>query len=120
MAKLGPRTTVAVGKDKAGKAVFSYMLESTAKYFGFPFEKNIVTRKNKKGYSVPIRGAVGQGHIKIPTGKTKKVGKNTITLYKQVPMPGSMNIAKIGAFLKKATKNKPNSFVSQDGVTYSV
>jgi hypothetical protein len=120
MAKLGPRVTVAVGKDKAGKAIYSYMLEATAKYFGFSYEKNIVTRKNKKGRSVPIRGAVGQGHIKLPTGKTKKIGKNTIVLYKQVPMPGSMNIAKIGAFLKKATKNKPKSFVSQDGVSYPV
>lgn len=116
--KLGPRVTVAVGKDSKGIAIYSFMLKKHADYFKFPgVQKTIVTRKGKKGKVVAIRGAIGQGHIKVPTDLPgKKGGKK----YYQMPMPAGMTIAKIGAFLKTASKNKPESFVTQDGVTYPV
>lgn len=116
--KLGPRVTVAVGKDKSGKAVYSYMLKKHATYFDFPGTQNsIVTKTSKNKRTYPIRGTVGEGHIKVPT-KVKL--KNGATRFVQMPMPGSMTIAKISAFLKTARKNKPESFVTEDGVTYPV
>ena len=116
--ELGPRVTVAVGKDKNGKAIYSYMLKKHADYFSFPGVQNsIVTRKSAKGRTVPIRGSVGQGHIKVPTGK--KTAKKANQYY-QMPMPAGMTIAKIGAFLASAKKNKPDSFVTQDGITFPV
>ncbi|AFY54392.1 hypothetical protein Riv7116_1851 [Rivularia sp. PCC 7116] len=118
MAELGPRVTVAVGKDSTGKAIYSYMLKKHADFFKFPGVQNkIVTRKNKKGKPVAIRGAIGQGHIKVPTGKKSKKGAKR---YYQMPMPAGMTIAKIGEFLKTASKNKPDSFVTEDGVTYPI
>ena len=116
--ELGPRVTVAVGKGKDGKAIYSYMLKKHADYFSFPGVQNsIVTKQVKKGRTIAIRGSVGQGHIKVPTGKeTAKKAKQ----YFQMPMPAGMTIAKIGAFLATAKKNKPESFVTQDGVTFPV
>ncbi|MBE9213718.1 hypothetical protein IQ247_13760 [Plectonema cf. radiosum LEGE 06105] len=116
--KLGPRVTVAVGKDSKGIAIYSYMLKKHADYFKFPGVQNtIVTRKGKGGRTAPVRGAIGQGHIKVPT---QLKGKKGVTKYYQMPMPAGMTISKIGAFLKTASKNKPESFVTQDGVSYPV
>ncbi len=121
MAKpLGPRVTVAFGKNKQGKAIYVYMLEATAKYFGFSYEKKIVTRKNKKGRNVPVRGSVGAKHIKLPTGKTVTRNKQIVAVYKQIPVPASANISQMGEFCKKASKNKPKNFVTPDGRTWSV
>ncbi|MEM7593290.1 MAG: hypothetical protein AAF383_17545 [Cyanobacteria bacterium P01_A01_bin.83] len=115
---LGPRVTVAVGKRKDGKAIYSYMLEKNAKLFGFSTEKKTPTRKSKKGIIIPIRGSKGTKHIKIPIGD-KKTTKGS-QKYAQVPMPGSMTIPKISAFLSKATKNKPKYFVSDDGIQHPI
>lgn len=115
---LGPRVTVAVGKSKKGKTLYSFMLESTAKNFGFPFEKKTVTRKSKTGGLVIIRGSFRAKSIKVPAGKNKKTKKGHIK-YLQIPMPVGMTIPKIQAFLQKATKNKPTTFISDDGLHHS-
>lgn len=116
MPKLGPRATVPVGKNKEGKATYSYMLKSTAEYFGLSIIKT-PTRKNKLGRQVSARGAVGGDRIKVPTGKKTRKG---VMKYKSMPMPAGMNIPKVQAFLKRCTKNKPESFVSGDGRTWPV
>ncbi len=118
MAALGPRVTVAVGKAKSGKTIYSYMLEKVAKNYGFSIEKKTPTRKSKTGVVIPIRGSKGNKHIKVPVSKTAKTKKGH-TKYHQIPMPGGMTIPKIAAFLKKATKNKPTYFISDDGLSHS-
>lgn len=120
---LGPRVSVVVGqvKNSDGKnvAAISYMLESTAKLFGFkPARANELVRKNRKGNLVPIRGAKGNS-IKIPTGKTKTTRGVKHDVLVQIPMPGGMTIPKIRAFLGKSTKN-PAYFVSSDGIQHPV
>ena len=116
--ELGPRVTVAVGKGKGGKAIYSYMLKKHADYFKFPgIQKKLVTRNGPKRKNVAIRGALGQNHIKVPIeGKTTKGSQR----YYQMPMPPQMTIAKIAAFLNTAKRHKPESFVTQDGRTYPV
>lgn len=120
---LGPRVTVAVGKDDKGKATHSFMLKSVADYFGFQVVKQTY-RKGKNNRVVSFRGTVGSGSIKVPTGKTKTTTYNgqqiKIKLYKQIPVPGRMTIPQIQSFLKKATKNKPDHFVTTDGRTHAV
>ena len=116
--KLGPRVTVSVGRGKNGKAIHSFMLKATAELFGFQALKD-TNHKSKNNRVVSFRGSKSNA-IKVPTGKTKKVGKVTRHLYKSIPMPGEMNIPKIQVFLKKATKNKPDHFVTSDGQTHSV
>lgn len=121
---LGPRVTVTVGKNKANDDIHSYMLKSTAKYFGFK-ETVKLSRKGKGGRTVSFRGSRGGANsISLPTGKTKTIqykGKAVkIKLYKQIPMPGSMSIPEIIVFLKKAVNNKPDHFVTADGRTYPV
>ena len=115
--KLGPRVIVLVGKDKDGKAVYSNMLKRTADYFGFTPYKGIPSRKSSRGRIIVTRGAKGSGSIKVPTGKTTTKGS---TAYKAIPMPNGMSIPKVAEFLKKATKNKPTSFVTEDGRTWPV
>lgn len=125
MAKpLGPRVTVTVGKNKTNDDIHSFMLKSTAKFFGFK-ETAKTSRKGKGGRTVSFRGSRGGANsIKVPTGKTKTVqykGKSIkIKLYKQVPMPGGMSIPEIVTFLKKAVNNKPDHFVTSDGRTHAV
>ncbi len=124
MAKpLGPRVTVAVGKDSKGKAIHSYMLKSVADYFGFQVLKTTY-RKGKGGRIVSFRGAKGTGSIAIPTGKTKTRtynGKQIKTqIYKRMPIPGAMTIPQVQTFLKRATKNKPDHFVTTDGQTHAI
>lgn len=118
MAALGPRALVQFGKTgKDGKVQYSKMLKQTAEYFGFKVEKKIPTRKGKRGQTVPIPGSQGSKFIAIPTGKKTKKGGNQ---YKQIPVPAGANLTQIGVFLKKATKNKPDTFVSHDGRTWPV
>ena len=124
MAKaLGPRVTVAVGKDERGKATHSFMLKSVATYFGFQVVKQAF-RKGKNNRTVSFRGVVGSGSIKVPTGRTTTRtynGKQIKTkVYKRIPVPAAMTIPQIVAFLRKATKNKPDHFVTTDGRTHSV
>lgn len=119
MAEFGPRAIVAVGKDKNGKAIYSRMLKKIADNFGFAVINKIPTRKSKTGRNVPIRGSKGSGSIKVPYGanaKTKKGAKR----YAHIPMPPEMTIAKISNFLATAKKNKPETFVSEDGRTWPV
>lgn len=122
MAKLGPRIPVtfrAAGK-KPGKRVF--MLKKTAEYFGFKAAP--YTKKDKKGRSIPVRGAVGSGSIKVPSKEqgTTTYNKKTIKYFKlkRIPVPGDATIVEIQAFLKKATKNKPETFYSVDGTSHPV
>ena len=118
--KLGPRVTIAVGKGSDGKAVYSYMLKKNAELFGFKATTSAI-RKGKGGRIINYRGAAsGEGAIKVPTGKTKKIKDTTHKIYVRMPMPSGMSINKIQAFLKKATKNKPDHFVSADGQTWPV
>lgn len=120
---LGPRVTVAVGKDSKGKATHSFMLKSVADFFGFQVVKQTY-RKGKNNRIVSFRGSVGTGSIKIPTGKTVNRTVNgkqvKVKVYKQMPVPGGMTIPQIVAFLKKASKNKPDHFVTTDGQTHAV
>ena len=117
--ELGPRTTVLVGKNKKSQNIYSFMLKKTAEYFDFPgVQTKLPVRVGKKSKrATAIRGAVGQGHIKIPTGKKTQKGA---VQYAQVPMPAGMTIPKIETFLKTAKRNKPEFFVTQDGTTYPV
>lgn len=119
MAKLGPRVSVPVGKNSKGIQLYSYMLKSIAENFNFSFEAKTPTRKNKKNRVVPLRGSKGAKHIKVPKGPQHKY-KNGSPKYVQIPIPASMNISQISAFLAGAKKNKPSSFVSDDGRTHSV
>lgn len=119
---LGPRVTVTVGKNKSNDDVHSFMLKSTANYFGFKAVAK-TSRKGKNGRTVIFRGSKSNS-IKVPTGKTKTAqykGKSIkVKIYKQIPMPGGLDIAAIITFLKKATNNKPDHFVSSDGRTHAV
>lgn len=118
--KLGPRAIVAVGKNSKGKAIYSYMLKRTAENFGFQIQKTIPTVKSKKGINVPRRGSKsGANAIMVPKGKNDKTSKGNVKMVR-IPMPGSMTIPKIQAFLQKAGKNKPEYFVTSDGRTYPV
>jgi hypothetical protein len=125
--KLGPRVTVRLGQVKrtvAGKAknvtVYSYMAKSTADYFGFKIEKSVTSTASgsggKKRSPRLLRGSVGSGSIKIPAGKTK----SGATKYKRIPVPSGLPLVQIQAFLSKASKNKPESFVSREGRTYPI
>lgn len=126
--KLGPRVTVRIGQVKktvAGKAknvtVYSYMAKSTADYFGFKIEKSATSTASsgsggKKRSPRLLRGSVGSGSIKIPAGKTKAGA----TKYKRIPVPSGLPLVQIQAFLGKASKNKPESFVSREGRTYPI
>jgi hypothetical protein len=130
--KIGPRVTVAVGSKKVGNAtvqLYSYMPKGVADLFGF---KAIAAPKSKDrtvgGKKIAgglLRGSFGAGSIKVPIGKptTKKnaAGKSTsVQKYRSIPMPNGVTNTMIAAFLKKATKNKPVSFVSVGGRTYPV
>lgn len=118
--KLGPRVTVLVGKGKTGKAVYSYMLKSVADNFGFKPEAKIPQSKSKKGHIVVKRGSMsGASAIKVPKGKNAKTPKGN-QKYVSIPLPGGMTIPKTQEFLKKATKNKPEYFVTADGRTFPI
>jgi hypothetical protein len=129
---IGPRVTVAIGSKKVGNAtvsLYSYMPKTVADLFGFkaissPKSKDR-TVNGKKVTGSLISGSIGAGSIKVPIGKpTKKKSKSggttTIQKYRSIPMPNGATNAMIVAFLKKATKNKPDRFVSRDGRTYPV
>lgn len=125
---LGPRVTVLVGQVKKkvnGKEtsvnVYSYMAKATADYFGFKVAPSATTAPSsrsggKKSTPRLVRGSSGSGSIKVPAGKTTK-GK---TSYKRIPMPSGLPLTQIKAFLSKASKNKPTSFVSRDGRSYPI
>lgn len=126
---LGPRATVLVGQVKKKKGsttsnvnVYSYMAKSTAEFFGFKIENAAKSTPSAKGAGgkakTPrlLRGSVGSGSIKVPAGKTAKGA----TSYKRIPIPAGLSLIQIQAFLGKASKNKPTSFVSRDGRTYPV
>jgi hypothetical protein len=129
---IGPRVTVAIGTKKVGNAnvtLYSYMPKTVADLFGFkavaaPKAKDR-TVGGKKITGGLIRGSIGAGSIKVPIGKpTKKKGTSgkttTVQKYRSIPVPNGATNAMIVAFLKKAGKNKPTSFVSRDGRTYPV
>jgi hypothetical protein len=141
---LGDRVTVAVGKDKNGHAIYSYMLKSVATYFGLTALTSTPTKNNKFGDPIPSRGSKGGGSIKIPINQRTAVkippppksgspaqhhkppapkSKTTVKITKRIlsmPMPAGMTIAKIAQFLKTATKNKPTEFISSRGRTHPV
>jgi hypothetical protein len=126
---LGQRVTVLVGqvkKKKNGKDtnvnVYSHMLKNTADYFGFKIEASATTTpSNKSGgkKATPrlVRGSSGSGSIKVPAGKPAAGKKQQ---YKRVPIPSGLPLTQIKAFLQKASKNKPTSFVSRDGRSYPI
>lgn len=129
---IGPRVTVSVGTKKVGNAtvtLYSYMPKTIADLFGFkaisaPKSKDH-TVNGKKVAGGLIRGSFGAGSIKVPIGKptkkkSKSGGSTSIQKYRSIPMPNGATNVMISAFLKKATKNKPASFVSRDGRTYPV
>lgn len=114
--KLGPRVTVKVGKGigtkQADVDLYSYMLKSTAEYFGIAPDP-APTKTTKKGYKITIRGSKGANWIKIPT--EKKTSKGYVQ-YLRIPMPMGMTVEKITDFLStKITKNKPDTFITKDG-----
>lgn len=129
---IGPRVTVSVGSKKVGNAnvtFYSYMPKTVADLFGFkaisaPKSKDRTVNGKKVAGSL-IRGSFGAGSIKVPIGKpTKKKSKTggttSVQKFRSIPMPGGVTNVMIAAFLKKATKNKPASFVSRDGRSYPV
>ncbi|MBW4421543.1 MAG: hypothetical protein KME13_20350 [Myxacorys californica WJT36-NPBG1] len=131
-AAIGPRVTVAIGSKKVGNqtvTLYSYMPKTVADLFGFkavaaPKAKDR-TQNGKKITGGLIRGSIGAGSIKVPIGKpTKKknaAGKQvTVQKYRSIPVPNGATNAMIVAFLKKASKNKPDRFVSRDGRSYPV
>ncbi|MEM9926768.1 MAG: hypothetical protein AAF915_23975 [Cyanobacteria bacterium P01_D01_bin.50] len=109
----------AAGK-KPGRRVF--MLKQTAEHFGFKVAP--YTKKNSKGYNIPVKGSKGSGSVKVPSGEigTTKYNKKTIKYakLKRIPVPSDATIIEIQAFLKKATKNKPETFYSVDGTSHPV
>lgn len=128
--KLGPRTSVLVGtvkKKVGGKDVtvklVSNMAASTAALFGFKSETIRSTPAKTSGGKTKaprlIRGSKGAGSIKVPAGTTSKA-KGGVVKYVSIPMPAGTTLNQIEAFLKKATKNKPTSFVSKDGRTHPI
>lgn len=131
-AAIGPRVTVAVGSRKVGnqtQILYSYMPKTVADLFGFKPAPNAKAKdrtvSGKKITGGLIRGSFGAGAIKVPVGKpTKKknaAGKAvSVQKYRSIPMPGGMTNTMISTFLKKASKNKPTSFVSRDGRSYPV
>lgn len=130
---IGPRVTVSVGTKKVGTAnvtLYSYMPKTVADLFGFkavsaPKSKDR-TVNGKKIAGGLIRGSIGAGSIKVPIGKPIKKKNSTtgkqvsVQKFRSIPMPNGATNVMIVAFLKKASKNKPPSFVSRDGRTYSV
>jgi hypothetical protein len=110
------------GKDQNVKLV-SYMSKATADFFGFKTESvKTVAGKTAAGKTKAprlIRGSRGAGSIKVPAGKTS-AGKGSKQKYKSIPLPSGTTLVQTEAFLKKATKNKPTSFVSKDGITYPI
>ena len=127
-AAIGPRVTVSIGSKKVGTktvVLYSYMPKTVADLFGF---KAISAPKSagktvggKKTEGNLIRGSVGAGSIKVPIGKAPSRGINKgKQKYRSIPMPSGATNVMIVAFLKKATKNKPDRFVSKDGRTYPV
>lgn len=129
---IGPRVTVSVGSKKVGTAnvtLYSYMPKTVADLFGFkpisaPKSKDRTVNGKKVAGSL-IRGSLGAGSIKVPIGKptkkkSKSGGNTTVQKYRSIPMPNGATNVMIVAFLKKASKNKPASFVSRDGRTYPV
>ena len=129
---IGPRVTVAIGSKKVGSAtvtLYSYMPKTVADLFGFkpvaaPKAKDR-TVNGKKVAGGLIRGSIGAGSIKVPIGKptkkkSKSGGSTSVQKYRSIPVPNGATNAMIVAFLKKASKNKPGSFVSRDGRTYPV
>lgn len=127
---IGPRVTVAIGSKKVGTAtvtLYSYMPKTVADLYGFkaisaPTSK-ARTVNGKKVEGNLLRGSLGAGSIKVPIGKplkSKKKGGAKTQKYRSIPIPGGVTNKMIAAFLKKATKNKPASFVSVGGKTYSV
>lgn len=129
---IGPRVTVAVGTKKVGNAtvtLYSYMPKTIADLYGFKAISAPKSKDHKVGGKTVagglIRGSFGAGSIKVPLGKpTKKKsasGKQvSVQKFRSIPMPNGATNVMIVAFLKKATKNKPVSFVSRDGRTYPV
>lgn len=125
---IGPRVTVSIGSKKVGTktvVLYSYMPKTIADLFGF---KAISAPKSvgrvingKKTEGNLLRGSVGAGSIKVPIGKAPASGKRKgIQKFRSIPMPNGVTNVMIVAFLKKATKNKPDRFVSKDGRTYPV
>jgi hypothetical protein len=126
---LGQRVTVLMGQVKKkvkGKDtntnVYSLMLKSTADYFGFKIEASATTKPSsgsgsKKRSPRLIRGSSGSGSIKVPAGKPATGKKQA---YKRIPIPNGLTLIQIKAFLSKASKNKPTSFVSKDGRSYPI
>jgi hypothetical protein len=121
--KLGSRVTVRYAVESGNQPVYVYMLKSTAEFFGFKYDK-VALKTTKKNYKIPVRGSVGAKSIKIPTGKYKTYttkGKSLkIEIFKRIPIPTSGNLIKTIKFLKSATKNKPEKFISPDGRTWPV
>jgi hypothetical protein len=125
---LGQRVTVLVGqvkKKKNGKDtnvnVYSHMLKSTADYFGFKIEASATTTPSSKGggkKATPrlVRGSSGAGSIKVP----KAAAKDKKPTFARIPIPSGLPLTQIKAFLQKASKNKPTSFVSRDGRSYPI
>jgi hypothetical protein len=125
---LGARVTVLVGQVKRKKNgkdtnvnVYSYMSKATADYFGFKIETSATSTPSSKGGGKKasprlVRGSTGAGSIKVPAGKPTN-GKQP---FKRIPIPSGLPLTQIKAFLSKASKNKPTSFVSRDGRTYPI
>lgn len=125
---LGPRVTVLVGQIKkkvGGKDtnvnVYSYMAKTTADFFGFKTEASATSTPSSKSGGKKrsprlIRGSSGAGSIKVPAGKPAN-GKQA---YKRIPVPSGLPLTQIKAFLQKASKNKPERFVSRDGRSYPI
>jgi hypothetical protein len=109
--------------------MYSYMPKTVADLYGFkpiaaPKAKDR-TVNGKKVTGGLIRGSLGAGSIRVPIGKpikkkSKTGGTTTVQKYRSIPVPNGATNAMIVAFLKKASKNKPASFVSRDGRSYPV
>lgn len=121
---LGPRVSVLVAQKKGvkgakgGKKLYSFMAKKTAELFGFAIDNRAASGAAAKGKVQRIvRGSSGAGSIKVPISSGGS-GNDAKKKFVSIPIPSGVTLADIKTFLGKASKNKPDSFVSKQGRTY--
>lgn len=124
--KVGKRVAVHVATmidpdTKQERKLFTYMLEKTANYFGFPSSGVMASDldKNKNPYWWRPSKA---NAVRVPKAVVKSTAAGVPDKYRyaSIPMPREMRIEDIARFLATATKNQPNSFAVKSGRHYSV
>ncbi len=110
------RVIVLFGKDKQNQNTYSRMLNSVAEFYGFT-KVSSIPKREKSGRTYYLRGNKGTASIQVPSGA--KTPKGHPQLF-SIPIPPSATIGKIESFLAKATKNKPDYFITKDGQSFPI